>query len=53
MEQFAVLKRIGTCRPMLADTFATKEDAISFSEIMSRKNDGWEYWVFENITCAK
>jgi hypothetical protein len=53
MEQFAVIKRIGAFSPMLADTFATREDAIAYAEIMSRKEDGWTYNVFENISVAK
>lgn len=47
MEQFAVLRKIGTFSPSVVETFTNVADATAFANIMRRKNDGWEYAVYQ------
>ena len=47
MDKFAVLKRIGDCAPMVDNTFNNVTDATAYANIMRRKNDGWEYAVYQ------
>lgn len=47
MEQFAVLRKIGTFSPQVEETFNNVADATAFANIMRRKNDGWMYSVYQ------
>ena len=47
MDKFAVLKKIGSFSPNVADTFDNVGDATAYANIMRRKNDGWEYSVYQ------
>ena len=47
MRKFAVLKKIGSCSAHIADTFDNVADAAAYANIMRRKNDGWEYFVYQ------
>ena len=47
MEQFVVLKKIGDCSPIVSETFNNVGDASAYANIMRRKNDGWEYSVYQ------
>ena len=47
MPQFAVLRKIGTFSPSVEETFNNVADATAFANIMRRKNDGWEYAVYQ------
>lgn len=47
MEQFAVLRKIGNFSPSVEETFNNVADATAFANIMRRKNDGWEYAVYQ------
>lgn len=47
MEKFAVLKKIGSFSPSVADVFDNVADASAYANIMRRKNDGWTYSVYQ------
>lgn len=48
MEKFAVLKWLGTgFQPHVAEMFSNVADATAYANIMRRKNDGWEYAVYQ------
>lgn len=47
MDKFAVIKKIGSFSPSVADTFNNISDAVAYTNIMRRKNDGWEYAVYQ------
>jgi hypothetical protein len=48
MEKFAVLKQIGSSwSPTVAEMFDNVADATAYANIMRRKNDGWQYSVFQ------
>lgn len=47
MEEFAVIKRIGDCSPMVDETFSNIGDAVAYANIMRRKNNGWKYAIYQ------
>lgn len=47
MEQFVVLRKIGTLQPSVEETFNNVADATAYANIMRRKNDGWVYNVYQ------
>lgn len=47
MEQFAVLKKLEGLDPHVAETFNNVADATAYANIMRRKNDGWQYAVYQ------
>ena len=47
MDKFAVLCKIGNFKPSVEETFSNVADATAYANIMRRKNDGWEYSVYQ------
>ena len=46
MDKFAVLKRIGSFEPRVAETFDDIDMAKLYLQAMRSKYDGWEYQLF-------
>lgn len=48
MDKFAVIKTLGKGYSSMVDnTFNNVTDATAYANIMRRKNDGWEYAVYQ------
>lgn len=47
MDKFAVLRKIGNFSPSVDNTFSNVADATAYANIMRRKNDGWQYAVYQ------
>ena len=48
MDKFAVLKTLGKGFSVSVDnTFNNVADATAYANIMRRKDDGWQYFVFQ------
>lgn len=48
MEEFVVIKSLGKgYMPIVEETFDNVADATAFANIMRRKNNGWQYHVFQ------
>lgn len=48
MEEFAVIKSLGKgYQAIVEETFDNVADATAFANIMRRKANGWDYYVFQ------
>lgn len=48
MDKFAVIKSLGKgCQAIAEETFDNVADATAFANIMRRKANGWDYYVFQ------
>ena len=47
MDKFAVIKQIGDYTPSVEETFNNVADATAYANIMRRKNNGWQYAVYQ------
>lgn len=47
MDKYAVVKKIGSCTPMLDETFEDKDAAIAYTNALRSKQGKWEYAVYQ------
>lgn len=47
MDKYAVVKKIGSCTPMLDETFEDKDAVIAYTNALRSKQGKWEYAIYQ------